>query len=290
MANKSRFSIAETSIKTFFKQNNKRVFSREELTKLFEDHKAGWNLPLYLNATKFIDQLINKEILKSILIEFDSYRSNKQRFLVNDASVFHIAASLANRGYISHYSAVFLNGLTNQVPKVIYVTFEQSKKASIKSSLTQEAIDQAFSKPQRKSLASANYGDYSFLMLNGMFTNHSGIYMLEGIPVTNIERTLIDITVRPSYAGGVFSVLEAYQRALASKLVSINKLIATLDNMNFIYPYHQAVGFYLDKAGYQGKKLEEIKSKNSNFDFYLSYEIEEKQYSKHWKIYYPTGM
>jgi hypothetical protein len=37
-----------------------------------------------------------------------------------------------------------------------------------------------------------------------------------GIPVTNLERTLIDITVRPDYAGGVQNVLDAFRIARAA--------------------------------------------------------------------------
>ncbi|RDC58682.1 type IV toxin-antitoxin system AbiEi family antitoxin domain-containing protein [Adhaeribacter pallidiroseus] len=195
---------------------------------------------------------------------------------------------MVNKSYLSHYTAVFLNDLTNQVPKTIYVTFEQSKKAAGNSQLKQEAIDAAFSKPQRRALTEAKYGDFSFLILNGMNTGRTGIHTIENVPVTNLERTLIDITVRPSYAGGVYSVLEAYQNALPR--ISLNKLVATLDNLNFIYPYHQAVGFYLERAGYSGKKLENLRSRKKEFKFYLTYEIQEKDFSEDWQLYFPKGM
>ena len=61
---------------------------------------------------------------------------------------------------------------------------------------------------------------------------------------TNLERTLIDAAVRPVYAGGVFEVRKAYQ--LAKEKVSVNRLAALLQKLNYIYPYHQAIGFYLE--------------------------------------------
>lgn len=287
MANKSRFVVAESSIKNFFKQNPRKVFSREQLRDIFNDRRAIWNLSLSTYPDKFIEQLLSREVLKAVTIKFSGYIPEKERFISEDVSIFQLATSLINKSYISHYSAVFLNGLTTQVPKVVYITFEQSEKPNTNRSLNQSAIDTAFSKPQ-KATSSAEYGDYTFLVLNGMYTNRIGLSFIEDITVTNIERTLIDIAVRPNYAGGVHSVLEAYKNALKS--ISINKLIAILDSMNFIYPYQQVIGFYLEKAGYKGKKLIELNKKQSDFDFYLTYEMEEKEYSHEWKLYYPKGM
>lgn len=288
MASKSRFVIAEGSIRSFFKQNPRKAFSREQLSGIFEERKAAWNLPITTTDLRFIEQLRKKGILTKIEILFDGYLNNKERYITDDANELEIAASLINKSYLSHYTAMFLNGLTTQVPKTIYITFEQSKKPDDNRQLKQEAIDAAFSKPQRKAGTEAVYGDFSFLILNGMHTGRTGIYSIGKVPVTNLERTLIDITVRPSYAGGAYSVLEAYQNALSK--ISLNKLVATLDNLDFIYPYHQAVGFYLERAGYSGKKLEELRNRKKEFRFYLTYDMEEKDFSKDWQLYFPKGM
>ncbi|GEO05537.1 hypothetical protein AAE02nite_32010 [Adhaeribacter aerolatus] len=288
MPGKSRFAIAESGMKSFFKQNPRNVFSREQLNEIFEERRIAWNLPASTTDLRFIEQLQKRGILTKIEILFDGYINKKERYITADAHEFEIATSLINKSYLSHYSAMFLNGLTTQVPKTIYITFEQSKKTGGNRQLTQEAIDAAFAKPQRRAITEAIYGDFSFLILNGMFTGRAGIHSIDNIPVTNLERTLIDITVRPSYAGGIYSVLEAYQNALSS--ISLNKLVATLDNLDFIYPYHQAVGFYLERAGYSGKKLEELRSRKQAFKFYLTYEMMEKDFSEDWQLYYPKGM
>jgi len=46
-----------------------------------------------------------------------------------------------------------------------------------------------------------------------MFTDWVGVYLLDDISETNIERTLIDVSVRPASAGGADSVLDIYQRS-----------------------------------------------------------------------------
>ncbi|MGF6851103.1 putative transcriptional regulator of viral defense system [Chitinophaga sp. W3I9] len=288
-----KFVSAQKQILTYFSTQRQRVYSILELSKILEEQRGIWKLSINTNVEKFADQLIEREILKKIELIFPDTLVKTERYLFKDASPYEIALSLRSKSYISHYSAVFLNNLTTQVPKTIYVTHEQSKKQPIgKTQLLQNAIDHAFSQPQRISNHTTKIGDYSLILLNGMYSNRAGVQNLiiddYGIAVTNLERTLIDITVRPNYAGGIFSVLDTYRNALDK--VSINKLAATLSQINFIYPYHQSIGFLLERAGYSGKQLDLLRKKNMEIDFYLTYQIEEKQYSKEWRIFYPKGM
>ena len=288
MANKSRFYIVESSIKSFFTDGEIKVFSEVELGIILEEKRTLWNLPISMTTGKFIDKLLNSNILLKKEITFDKSISKKERYIIADASIFQIAISLISKSYLSHYSAAFILGLTNQIPKTIYISFEQSKKNVIRSVLQQDAIDLAFSKEQRISGAVASYEDYTFLVHNGMYANRVGIYSLNNTSVTNIERTLIDITVRPNYAGGISSVLDIYRKAIDK--ISINKLVAILDKLNFIYPYHQSIGFYLEKAGFDTNKLKVLRERKMDNKFYLTYQIEEKEYDETWKLYYPKGI
>jgi len=288
MANKSRFIIAESSIKTFFIQSEDKVFSKSQLFEILEQKRILWNLPISMNSEKFIERLINSGILKQTKISFEGIIDGKIRYLVPNASIFEVASSLINKSYLSHYSAVFIHGLTNQIPKTVYVTFEQSQKRNINRNLLQENIDKAFLGSQRKSGTTSIYEGFTLLVHNGMYSNKAGVYILNNVPVTNLERTLIDITVRPNYSGGVHSVFEIYKKAIEK--ISINKLTALLDKLNFIYPYHQSIGFYLERAGFDSNRLEILHKKEMPFNFYLTYEIKEKAFDPKWKIYYPKEM
>ena len=288
MANKSRFIIAESRIRTFFKENSNKVYSKEQLVRVLAQNRDLWNLPFSMNVKKFIEKITASEIVMCRNFIFVGQLPNKERYIAPDATAFQVGISLVNKSYLSHFSAVYLHGLSNQIPKTVYVSFEQSKKYNADRVLSQSAIEQAFLRPQRKSAATTMYNEYTLLLHNGMYSNRAGVYTLDGLPLTNIERTLIDITVRPGYAGGVDSVLDIYRRA-ADK-ISVNKLAATLDRLNFIYPYHQAIGFYLEKAGFDVNKLELLREREMQFDFYLTYEMAEKKYDKKWRLYYPKGM
>jgi len=288
MAGKSRFVIAEGRIRAFFKQHPQKVFTRPQLLGVLAEQRVAWNIAPTTTEEKLIDQLLAKDVLRKTEIRSDGYLPSKDLYVQDESAVWQLATALAPKAYLSHYSAIWANGLTTQVPKIIYVTFEQAKKPPRAASLTQAGIDAAFAKPQRRTTASVRHGDFTFMVLNGGFTNRLGVHQLDGVPVTNVERTLLDSTVRPGYAGGVFAVLEAYRNARGK--LSLNKLVATLDALDFTYPYFQAVGFYLERAGYQGKKLDELRARPKAFDFYLTYDMAQKDYSADWRLYFPKGL
>jgi len=115
---------------------------------------------------------------------------------------------------------------------------------------------------------------------------------MEGLPVidvTGIERTLIDIVVRPEYSGGVQEVLKAYQRA--KDMITANNIAEMLKKIGFVYPYHQAIGFLLQKSGYSDTaQLETLKSFGMPFNFYLARQMSDPAYSEEWKLFYPRNL
>lgn len=283
---------SEDQIRSFFEKASSRVFSPAELAGIVEEHRNIWNLAATTPVAKLMERLVANNVLRLIEIPFSNEKIF-QRYLFGEPSAYEVAVSLHNKSYLSHYTAVFLHGLTTQVPKTIYVTHEQSAKVQARGTLTQAAIDAAFLLPQRRPETKGVFEDYNLILLSGKYTNRLGVTTVardrERLSYTGLERTLIDITVRPNYAGGAFMVLEAYKKALALNL-SVNKLAATLNNLSFIYPYHQAVGFYLTRAGYTGDLLSLLRKQPMSFDFYLDYQLEERGYSPDWKIYYPMGI
>ncbi len=110
----------------------------------------------------------------------------------------------------------------------------------------------------------------------------------EELKVTKLERTLIDITVRPAYAGGSRRVLEAFKAA--KDKVRIDVLISTLEELDYLYPYHQAIGFYMDRTGYDAICLEKIRSLGLDMDFYLAHGIRDLKYESRWRLYYPRKL
>jgi hypothetical protein len=173
------------------------------------------------------------------------------------------------------------------------VNYEQSPKPQ-GGSLTQESIDKAFANRQRQSNLTYRYEEFQIVVINGKFTNRLEVSGLPGkggelLDVTKLERTLIDIAVRPSYAGGVFQVLEAFRRAKSN--ISVNTLVATLKKLNYVYPYHQVIGFYMERAGYPESQWQKLMKMGLSFDFYLTYQLPaDKKYDPKWRLYYPSSL
>lgn len=288
MAGKSRFAISESKIKKFFSEG-RNVYSETELHEILDEKKNLWNLPGSMTGKKFIEKLVDREVLSRREVVFTGYLQSKTRYLKTGAGVFDYALSLTKKAYLSHYSAAFLLGLTTQVPKTVFVTSEQSEKArGTDVVLQQQNIDSAFKKPQRISSVQGKFDDYTIMFHNGKYSNRLGVFTNNGLSYTNIERTLIDLTVRPMYGGGVQRVLEIFENSIDK--VSINKLRASLEKLNFIYPYHQALGFYLEKAGLDEKRLSTFLQYEKPNKFYLTYDMKEVEYNEKWRIFIPKGI
>jgi hypothetical protein len=107
----------------------------------------------------------------------------------------------------------------------------------------------------------------------------------ERLPVTNLERTLIDIVVRPAYAGGPSQVLKTYHAA--KDRMSVDQLLAILNKLDYVYPYHQSIGFLMQKTGYPEKSCAKLRALGINYDFYLAHGLHQPEYSEDWRLFYP---
>jgi predicted transcriptional regulator of viral defense system len=186
---------------------------------------------------------------------------------------------------------MFVHDLIDQQPSVLYVNYEQSEKPKPTGELTQAGIDRAFRGKQRESTFAFHFRESRIVLLSGKNTNKLEAQEVSipkvTVRVTSVERTLIDITVRPTYGEGVNQVLEAYRRAKGK--VSIPRLLTTLKKLDYVYPYHQAIGFYLDRAGYSDD-LASLKRLGMELDFYLAHNMRDKERDQSWRIYHPKGM
>lgn len=292
MGRLNRFQILTRKnkhIKESFKELGKRTFSIPDLKKIYREKADGWEIPRKTKFEEFLKHLLETEVLKQI--EIDLPRAETlSKYVFGEPTLFEIANSIKSRSYLSHYTAMFFHGLTDNLPKTIYTNTElkMSKNFNTKE-LEQSSIDRAFACNVRQSNQIARYEDIEIYLLNSKNVEHVGVkeFEFDGIKlrVTDIERTLIDITVRPNYAGGVQEVLNAF--AAAKDQVSVNRLVATLKKLDYTYPYHQVIGFYMEKSGYDESALNMLEKLGIKYNFYLTYKMALKDFSERWKLYYP---
>jgi len=288
---KIRFDIAKEDIVSFFADNKQKVFRPKDIYNILKQNRKFWRIAENTTAKQFIEWMLAETGLKEQNFEFPS--RTYIRYTWGAVPILALVASLRPESYFSHYTAVYLHNLTEQLPKTIYINYEQPPKQKKEGPLDQTAIDRAFQNKMRMTRNYASHGNYRIYMLNGKHTNRLGVsdFKIDEenmAQVTNIERALIDITVRPYYAGGVHEVLKAYKNAQG--YISVNKLTAFLKQLDYKYPYHQAIGFYLERTGaYKESSIKLLNNFPKTNDFYLDYNMKETNYSKKWRLFYPKG-
>lgn len=295
MAGQSRLQIARIDIVQFFEALPNRIFWPGEIAGILQEHRAIWRLAQSTGKAEFLRFLLSKTVLQQVVLSPLNHPNLEPviRYVWQDATPFELAVSIKRGAYLCHASAVFLHGLTDLIPKTIYVNFEQSPKPS-SGSLAQEDIHRAFASKQRQSALVYRINDeYQAQMINGKNTQRLEVSELapsaagQHLDATRVERTLIDITVRPAYGGGISQVLDTY--IAAKSRVSVSTLVATLKKLDYVYPYHQAIGFYMQRAGYEPKQYERLKKLGLEYDFYLAHDIRQKTFDPEWRLFYPKG-
>jgi len=259
---------------------------------LLQKNRPNWELSPDLYFTKFVNFMLKHTKLREFTLKSADYGS-QTRYVWRNPSVHAVALSLKNNSYLSHKTALILHGLIDGPAESIYVNREQSPKPK-GSGLSQESLTKAFANKQRESKLTYAYRKSHIVMLNGMFTNRLGVEKIrsangELLDVTNLERTLIDVTVRPNYAGGAKAVLSAYRKARGR--VSLDTLLTFLNRFEYVYPYHQAIGFYLEKASYPQSDWASFMKLGVSFEFYLTHALPlKREYDANWRLYYPRDL
>lgn len=288
---KTRFDIAKDDIVSAIDNCNLSVFRKKDLAELLDRFRSFWRLGERFPVSKFIEYLMQESLLSVIKLEFPSVIET--RYIWRQASDFAVAQSMRPRAYLSHYTALYLHELTDQIPKTIYVNAEQALRSPIGQSLAQTNIDMAFRNQPRRAKTRAPLGNGEICLLRGKNTDNLGVTEVrsqynEKLSLTNVERTLIDIAVRPFYSGGVHEVARAYEKAQPK--VSVNKLAAMLTKLEYIYPYHQAIGFYLENAGvYKKTQIDLLRNFDFRFDFYLVHGMKGTRFEPRWRLHVPEG-
>lgn len=282
-------AIPQRNILSTLEHAGSRAYTLTQLADLLGQHRLEWHLPKSFSAEDFARFLQEKGELRRITLSSPDY-SDLTRYVWGKLSAYQVALTVRKGAFLSHGTAAFLHDLTDQLAHTIFVNAEQSAKPANNSSLSQEGIDRAFKAPQRTSNLIYEYDEWRITVLAGKNTGRMEVSTITGpnedlLEATKLERTLVDLTVRPAYAGGPHLVLEAFKRA--KDRVSTNVLLATLKKFGYVYPYHQAIGFYMERAGYPADKLSRFSSLKMPFKFYLTHGLKDPEFVPQWNLFVP---
>lgn len=287
----SKLELAKPKVRALFDAIRGGVFTDVELLRILKEHRHQWGLGVRVSGHKFSTFLIEELGLRLLELQSEQYGTLK-RYAWREFSPHLVALSIRPRAYLSHGTAVFLHGLNDQIPKTIYVNQEQSEKPRGKG-LTQERLSLAFSRRQRTSQYIYAFDSYRAVLLSGKQTGAYGVVTRRGpqneeLPVTGVARTLVDIAVRPAYSGGVVQVLEAYRGAKGK--VKGEEIVRVLKRLDYVYPYHQAIGFLMERAGFPDTEWEKLRSLGTKFDFFLLHGMKNPKRDEKWRLFFPEGL
>lgn len=285
------------------------VLNRTSARKVYRSLQDRGNLLQRVSLAGFMEYIVSPEA--DLFEELHLVRERDGKRLVRlvprslPVSPYAIALSLSPHSYISHYSALYLHGLTLNIPKPIFVKKRRTKpkpRRQAPEELTQEMIDSAFSRPAR-----TTGSIYTF--------EHEGktqeVYLIEqsagvdkgisslpsprapaGVPVSSVEKTLIECAVKTNYAGGPSEVLDAFRRA--KDRLKILRMMRLLMDEDYLFPYEKNILFYMDRAGYTERQKGLVRGfltkGRDGFNTYLEAGMRRKRLDARIGVYYPEGM
>ncbi len=285
-------TLSRNHVSELIEKRSRRVFKESDLKELLFELQTERNVATGVKLHDLVEFLLSETSFRRVPLAAGPY-PGVVRYVWIEASPYELGMSLRPGAYLTHATAAFLHGLTEHVTRTVYCNKEQTPKGPPDSSLTQDALNRAFSREQRSSRYIFKAEGWEYVLLSGKYTGGLEIGSVEDvhgvpIPVTKLERTLIDLVVRPAYAGGVLQVLECFREARGS--VSTRVLLRTLKLLEYLYPYHQALGFYMEHAGFDERSLASLRDLGLNYDFYLAHGMAEKRYDESWRLFVPKGL
>lgn len=295
----TRLQIAKPDIVKTFAQGP-AVIRPTDLAKIFNQNRSFWRLAQRTTLRDFSDFLEQKSELRKIAIRFPN--TVVSGYTWGNVPYLETLLGLVKSGYYSHYTALRIHGLTEQVPKTVYLSREKHRGESSRREAPplyqQETIDLAFQRPPRMSnnLGELQEEGVRVMLLETAYHEELGVSTGEvnfggarplRLRYTSLERTMIDIVVRPFYAGGVFEVAKAFEKA--KDQLSVNAMRAMLKQLLLGYPYHQAIGYYLERAGYRASQVALFRREPMERDFYLTHSMGRTTYSSRWRLHVPEG-
>ncbi len=272
-----------------------RAYRKRAFSQTLAKHRQEWGLPSSFGSGKLQELLTQKKLLETAVLtpeNKDTAYRPIERLAWHGCTALEIASTLKEKAYLCHGTAVFLHGLTDLLPRTFYINREQTPKPAPKGELAQAAINRAFGGKQRTSNYIFTYDGNRFVLLSGKNTKRYGVIQTQGpsgepLELTDLERTLVDIVVRPAYAGGAVEILHAYQAAKGE--LDPQKLAKTLKALDYKYPYHQAIGFLLERTGHPESALKAFRKPGIDFDFFLSNALANPDYDDSWRLFIPQG-
>lgn len=153
---------------------------------------------------------------------------------------YEIATHLVSPSSISHFSAFHSHKLTDQLPQIVFVTTPTG------TSLPRLGKEQFFTYKGVR---------YHFIQVKKEhFFGIENVWIGDArIPITDLERTLLDGLMKPKFCGGFQEVLSAFSSASSFKIETLYKYVLQLDISTA-----KRLGWVLEHIGFEDDELKSL--------------------------------
>lgn len=288
----SSLERAYLGIQRYFNSAPQRVYHHANLQQIHRTKLREWRLQKRISPRKFIDFLQGTMLLRRQVFSFPDRWVT--RYFHGKASAEELALSFRKGSYLCHATALFFRELRDAPGNVVYVNEEQTPKTVAAAPVNPKVLATVFQRRPRETKRLTVFQGKKIVRLNGKGTGQLGVEEITGpdgltVRVATITRSLIDAAVRPECSGGPEGVLSAYQAATGQ--FSIRELVAMLGMLQYVYPIHQRIGFYLEAAGgYSTSDLAVLQEIGFPYDFYLAHGMKDPTYVERWRLFVPTSI
>jgi len=245
----------------------KSVYSQKDLYNLLFELKEKKLVAQNLTSIDFFTFLQESLSIKTYSVY--SEKIKKERYSIKELDNYQLSNSFEKDSFFSMTTALNIQGLSSFMNNFIFYSKELTPKYNPfleDKVLKQIDIDNAYSKPYRKTKNIAEYKNNYFIYLTPKHTSQAGVIKYGGYYVSSINRVLIEMIINVQYFKSYKTVIDCFQ-PISNKLEP-NEIYKILKEFDLIYPYFQLFGFTLEKLGFKKDELKIFKEQTKSLIFY----------------------
>jgi hypothetical protein len=237
----------------------------------------------HLTQNDFYNRLLEDGLL-SYSVSIRNVRKVRYSFNEN-FNIYEFVYSLESNGFFPMFTSLNIQGLSNFRDKFVFITKERKSRTEFKMrDLTQDAIDKAFRNSPKRTNAHDIIKNHSVVMLETNYTGEFGVINYDGYRVSSINRAFVEIISNIHYFKSPDDVINEFGKI--KNKININEVFRTIEKFNFVYPYFQLAGYYLEEIGFQKYELEKFFNKKSKLNFYTMKNKASYSFDEYWQVFY----
>ena len=185
--------------------------SQEQLKEILEQLKDKSLVSSSLSYNSFLLKLIDKGLIqKSITIRGHI----KTRYTFSqDFNIYDFCNSLEKNSFFSMSTALNIQGLSDFREEYIFVSKERSTKIEQGNvTLTQENIDNAFSKKPRRTNAYDKIDNHVVVLLEANKTDTFEVIEYNGYRVSSVNRAFVEMITNVQYLQSSEAIIEVFMK------------------------------------------------------------------------------